>query len=313
MLHRLRAAVDGLHARDLPGTIRLYGLLIHLIEYRRHQKPGHHQRQPHQRGIGRRRLRAQRLAQKVKDHQQPHQRRHGHQDRGQQRDQRQDQQNRPRRRVRRVQLAHSDRAAAARWPERPRAMHAITATMRSSLLYARCTPRSLAHRPTHRLVKRIKGRPALGRSRHQNPPAFGFNQRQRLARRQRDSVKQCQPRLRGLPAPSQHLRNQPAAAFRSTARCHSVHSSPCSLVLLFPRSVAVSSRQPCHPHRQPRFHHFKFGPRQLHFARCQRHIVRHAHWVSINCPGANASRLRTRNSRTGTATSSSTGKRATGR
>ena len=51
MLDRLRAAVDGFHARDLPGAIRLDGLLVDLVEHRSHQEPGHHQRQPHQSGI----------------------------------------------------------------------------------------------------------------------------------------------------------------------------------------------------------------------------------------------------------------------
>ena len=73
-----------------PVAIRLDRLLIDLIENRRHQEPGHHQGQAHQGWIGGRGLRAQGLAQEVKDHQQAHQWRHAHQNCRQQRDQGED-------------------------------------------------------------------------------------------------------------------------------------------------------------------------------------------------------------------------------
>jgi len=97
VLDRLSAAVDGLESGDLAGAERRHRLLIHLREHRGHQEPGHHQRQSHQGGVGGSGLRAQRLAQEVKDHQQPDHRRHGHQDGGQKRDQGKDKENRPRR------------------------------------------------------------------------------------------------------------------------------------------------------------------------------------------------------------------------
>ncbi len=95
VLDGLGSAIDGFDAGNLALTIGLNGLLIHLIEDRRHQKPGHHQGQAHQRRIRGGGLRSQRLAQKVKDHQQPHQRGHAHQNGRQQGDQREDQQNGP--------------------------------------------------------------------------------------------------------------------------------------------------------------------------------------------------------------------------
>jgi len=48
-------------------------------------------------------------------------------------------------------------------------------------------------------IQWIEGRP-LRPSRDQNPAAFGFNQRQRLARRQADALEQCQARRPAPPA-----------------------------------------------------------------------------------------------------------------
>ena len=110
---------------------------------------------------------------------------------------------------------------------------------------------------------------------------------------------------------------QPAIA-SSLASSHSdsiIPTAPIASLFRCPvpsPSVPARSRQPGHPHRQLRIDHFKLAPCQLHLACGQRHILAVRPLRLDHLPGSSASRLRTRNSRTGTATSSSTGSRATG-
>jgi hypothetical protein len=56
-------------------------------------------------------------------------------------------------------------------------------------------------------IERIECRAALGRRRHQNPPPFGLDQRQRLSRRQRDPFEKRQAPLGARPRAN--LRHQP--------------------------------------------------------------------------------------------------------
>ena len=99
LLGWLDTALDRLPSRYLPLLEGLDGLLIYRHHDRLHQKPGHHERQPHQGLVARRRLRPERLAKKVKDHKQPHHRCDGEQDGGEQRQQREDADDGPRHRV----------------------------------------------------------------------------------------------------------------------------------------------------------------------------------------------------------------------
>ena len=142
---------------------------------------------------------------------------------------------------------------------------------------------------------------SFGRRGHQNPSPSAVDQRQRLPRRQRQprsSNRQPAASAALLPCATIPI-NQPSGCRTRSANCF-LH--PCRLAHATPR----------YPHRQLRLHHFEFAPRQPHSRRPPAaDRSRGSTATRSTAPGASASRFRTRKLRTGTATSSSTGSRAT--
>ena len=189
-----------------------------------------------------------------------------------------------------------------------------TPTMRPSMTPSagvHCADRTRVGPGVRVLVQRIKCRAAFGRGRHQNPAPFRFNQRQRLARRQRDALDQRKARLRALaghatsPAATPPIHPRACRDHPLFQLLRPAFHLLCLPFCCFSSSLAYASRVTRTANR------VSTTSNSLH-ANCTSPAARGRsspwfHCVSITCPGASASNWRTRNSRTGMVTPSSTG------